>query len=57
MIIYECLDGIAGRTELPEAGTTRADLPSSLEEARSLALNDSFANGVLGKELVTAYCR
>ncbi|SCW46445.1 glutamine synthetase [Ruminococcaceae bacterium YRB3002] len=57
MIIHECLDGIANKTELPAAGTTRADLPSTLEEAKSLALADGFAAGVLGKELVEAYCR
>ena len=57
MIIYECLDGIENNTELPAAGTTRADLPSTLDEAKSLALSDDFANKVLGKELVEAYCR
>lgn len=57
MIIYEGLDGIRSQSALPEANATRADLPSSLEEAKKLALQSSFVNEVFGKELVTAYCR
>ncbi len=57
MIIYSCLDGIKNNTTLPEAGSTRADLPSTLDEARSLALQNDFANSVFGKELVEAYCK
>ena len=56
MIIYECLDGIENKYDLPTAGANIDSLPGSLNEAKKLAIKSDFVNKVFSKELIEAYC-
>ena len=56
MLIYECLDGIENKYDLPTAGAFIDSLPSSLKEAKKLAAKSDFVNKVFSKELIDAYC-
>ena len=56
MLIYECLDGIENKYDLPTAGAFIDSLPSSLKEAKKLAAKSDFVNKVFSKELIEAYC-
>ena len=56
MLIYECLDGIENKYDLPTAGANIDSLPGSLNEAKKLAIKSDFVNKVFSKELIEAYC-
>ena len=69
LIIYACLDGIENGLELPPAAdinlfTASEDilaqyesLPSSLEDARALAKDNTFIRTILNSALIDAYCK
>ena len=56
MLIYECLDGIENKYDLPTAGANIDSLPGTLNEAKKLAMKSDFVNKVFSKELIEAYC-